>query len=310
MDRFVWVGDEVELVKDNDEHASQDYYDPSQPRQPKGTEKGGEFAPKNAMSPIGSVSSERKAQLPRIPPAWKEVHVADDPTAPLQVVGIDAKGRKQYIYSAEHSAAAAAEKFARLKEFAAIAPKVEAAALKDMRAGDHAAAATYLISRTGFRVGGDAETHGAVKAYGASTLLGKHVKVDGNKVSFDFVGKKGVRIQKELDDKSLADFVRKRKAGADERVFDTNAVGVRDYVKKHAGSSFKVKDFRTLQGTAKALDAINAEMRTPPKNAKERKSAFNRVKKAVAEHLGNTPAVAFSAYIDPGVWGRLTVVKD
>src|SRR5579864_4231699 len=37
-----------------------------------------------------------------IPPAWKDVSISPRSTAKLQATGIDAAGRKQYLYSAEY----------------------------------------------------------------------------------------------------------------------------------------------------------------------------------------------------------------
>jgi len=277
------------------------------PREQGGSD-AGQFAPAGGgMSSMSSASKEqvvRAAKL-RIPPAWTDVRISVDPKAPLQATGVDAKGRTQPIYSAEHSEKSAAEKFTRLKAFFKEAPKVEAAALKDMKAGDHTAAATYLIARTGFRPGGEGETLGDKQAYGATTLLGRHVKVRGDEVSFKFDAKKGVLTEKTLTDKPLADFMRANVGGRNEKVFDTSANKVRDYVKSKSSDDFSTKDFRTWHGTAKALELISKEMRSPPHNAAEHKKAFSRVKTGVAKHLGNTPAVAYSSYIDPGVWGKL-----
>ena len=33
-----------------------------------------------------------------IPPAWREVWICDDPLGHLQATGLDAAGRKQYLY--------------------------------------------------------------------------------------------------------------------------------------------------------------------------------------------------------------------
>lgn len=277
------------------------------PRQPEGSDKGGEFASKNAMTLLENAPDEAKqrAQEMKLPPAWTHVNIALDPEAPLQATGIDSKGRKQYVYSVAFSQAQAAAKFERLKAFNEAAPKLEAQSLKDMQAGNQAAGALYLISQTGFRVGGDADTGAETQAYGASTLLGRHVSVDGDTLSFNFTGKKGVALSKTLTNKPLADYVRSRKLGSDDRLFDTDDAEVRAYLKKHSSDDFKVKDFRTWHGTNRALELIDLEMKTPPANVKEKQKAFARVKKGVAEHLGNTPAVAFASYIDPAVWGRL-----
>ena len=62
----------------------------------------------------------------RIPPGWTGVWRSLDLTSPLQATGVDSKGRKQAIYSAAHSAAKAAEKFARMKEFDQVLPSLRA----------------------------------------------------------------------------------------------------------------------------------------------------------------------------------------
>lgn len=275
------------------------------------TSNGGASAGSASLVPVAGATEEQLERLKklRLPPAWHSVRVSEDPNAALQATGIDSKGRVQYRYSAEHSERQAAEKFARLQEFAKAVPQIEASSLRDMRAGSDAAGATYLIAQTGFRVGSDAETGAAVKAYGATTLLGKHVQVDGNKVSFNFTGKKGVEISKTIEDKPLADLIRSKNLDPEARLFKTTDADVRTYMKSVSKDDFKVKDFRTYHGTAIAMQHVNEEMKSPPTTVKERKAAERRVAERVAKHLGNTPTVARAAYIDPAVWGRLSVRK-
>src|ERR1044072_6374558 len=52
----------------------------------------------------------------RIPPAWTNVAFSPDPNADLLVVGTDAKGRRQPIYSAAHWSKQAAVKYSKIKE--------------------------------------------------------------------------------------------------------------------------------------------------------------------------------------------------
>jgi hypothetical protein len=126
--------------------------------------------------PLPAASQARLKAL-GVPPAWRNVQLNPDVNGDLQVVGKDSKGRDQYLYSADHSARAAAEKFARLQEFNAVAPGVREQAMKDM--GNKAlsqkerdtAAALALISETGFRIGGTSDTGADKQAYGAKTLL-------------------------------------------------------------------------------------------------------------------------------------------
>lgn len=245
------------------------------------------------------------------PAPWLNVRVNDDPTADLQVKGFDSKGREQYRYSAEHGPKAAAEKFARLQEFNAVVPKVREAAIAQMNddklpfAKRDSAAALTLIAISGFRIGSDADTGAEKKAFGASNLLGSHVTVNGDTISFNFTGKKGVEQSHDVEHHDLALYIERRKlANGDGKLFDTNEGRVTKVFKDVAGSDFKVKDLRTWNGTVHALKAV-ADMPIPA-NKKEYLAARKSVGAIVARYLGNTPVVALSAYISPTVfhkWG-------
>ena len=84
-------------------------------------------------------------------------------------------------------------------------------------------------------------------------------------------------------------------------MFAATDADVRDYLHDRGGD-FKVKDLRTWHGTNKALETI-AKMPVPKSEAAFKK-AQREVSVAVAKHLGNTPAVAKSSYIDPAVWSK------
>ena len=53
----------------------------------------------------------------RIPPAWQDVRIARTDAAPLQAVGVDKKGRTQYLYHSRFRAQREEEKFKRVVEF-------------------------------------------------------------------------------------------------------------------------------------------------------------------------------------------------
>jgi DNA topoisomerase-1 len=242
----------------------------------------------------------------KVPPAWENVWVNPDPEAALQVKGTDSKGRSQSIYSSKHHNLASMKKFNRLKQFGAahkqFMPKIEAA----LETSDEAKV-LYLIDKTGFRIGSDNETGAKVKAYGASTLTSDHVRVNGNKVTFEFVGKKGVKQSQTIDDPKIAAMVK----GKQGRLFNTNDSKVRDYLKNISGKKdFKVKDFRTYVATTTALEASD---RLPPPSdkpmtAKEKATKIMDVAKEVSRKLGNTPVMARDSYIDPMVFDRYEVV--
>lgn len=264
----------------------------------------------------GSFSPAEMARLHelKVPPAWTEIKFNPEPNAALILTGKDSKGRTQYRYSAAHSEKAAAEKFARLKDFNQVASKIAQKAGNDMfdeslpQKTRDSAAVIKLISETGFRVGSDTDTGAEVKAHGASTLTAEHVKVNGTKLSFDFIGKKGVKITKTLDHPELARYISgKLKSKKTGPLFDTNDGQVRDYLAAAGGKGFKVKDFRTWNGTNMALKTLQGM--PEPTNAKEYAKLRLHVGKVVSQHLGNTPTVALESYIDPAVFMKWSHLK-
>lgn len=244
----------------------------------------------------------------RIPPAWRDVTVATDPAAGLLVKGKDAKGRTQSIYSETHATQQAAKKFARVSELMEKQGQLQAELRRDMNSGDSAvrenAACLSLIQHTGIRPGGEGDTLAAKKAYGATTLEGRHVAIRGDEVRLQFVGKKGVDLDIPVaDDRLKADLLRrKEKAGDDGKLYDTTDGKLRDYARSKDGGGFKPKDFRTARGTSIAVEAMKGMGK--PKSDKEYKKAVREVAKRVSTALGNTPTVALQSYIDPMVFSK------
>lgn len=254
--------------------------------------------------PGGAADVEARRQAEsrgfKIPPAWKNIWVNPDSSGDLQVTGVDTKGRKQYVYSAEASGRNAAQKFARLKQFTADYPNMMSRINSDASQGHEEAKVLNLISKTGFRIGGERDTGAEKQAFGASTLLGQHVNVEGNKVTFNFTGKKGVLQNHTIEDAQLARWVSGK--NADERLFNTTPDKVRAYLHSLSSRDYKVKDFRTHVATTTALETMKSMSKPTSESAFKR--AVNSVAKVVAAKLGNTPAMAKSAYISPAVWGQ------
>lgn len=276
-------------------------YDPNQPRAPAGSEQGGQWV--STGSPLTLEQKERLRKL-GVPPNWQKVVLNADPQADLQVTGFDAKGRKQYLYSAEHGERQAAAKFGRLREFNKEVSRLRESFRRDMGSVDpvvrESATVMRIIDKTAFRIGSRNDTGGAVKAFGVTTLRVEHVKINGDLVSFDFVGKHGVRNTKTITDGLLAREMASRVARGGE-LFSVREQQVRDYLHRRDGE-FMVKDFRTWHGTNRALELVRSL--PVPRTEGDLKRGMAKVSKAVAEHLGNTPAVARGSYIDPAVWSE------
>ena len=259
--------------------------------------------PKPGVGGLAGPALAERAKALKIPPGWNNVWVSSDANAHLQATGVDAKGRKQYRYSAEFREGRAAAKFERVKALDKAIPKLDAALKPDVAMGDETARAVYTVRHTGFRPGSEVDTKAKVKAYGVSTLEARHVIVKGDRIGFDFIGKKGVHITRTMENKELAAVLSEQLAGRgpDQKLFATSGAKMNRYLRKATGEPFKIKDLRTWTATSEAL----REVKTLPIPATERELVRSRlaVAKNVAGQLGNTPAMCLQAYIMPEVWG-------
>jgi DNA topoisomerase IB len=227
----------------------------------------------------------------------------------LQAVGRDAKGRAQYVYHADFAATQAAQKFSRVdrlrQEFDTVHRENAARqAAEEARMRAHADCLAVIMA-LGIRPGSDADTKAAVKAYGATTLEGRHVVTTDGETRLQYVGKKGVALDLPVHDPDVADLLRQRAAAAGPtgRLFpDVSGDSLRRYTQTLDHGTFKPKDFRTLKGTTVALDAM-ATVPTPTAPAQYVR-AVKQVATQVARVLGNTPPVALQSYIDPTIFGE------
>ena len=235
----------------------------------------------------------------KINPEWTDVWINDDPTADVQARGVDKNGMKRTMTTAAHKTQASVAIFARVKELTPFVPELKNKFEVDSEHSEEASV-MYVIARTGLRIGSDADTKAKVKAYGISTLKPDHVKVSGDRVSFDFVAKKGVHFTRTVTDQKMADIFRLRlPTGGD--IFDTNDKRVRKYFKSIKWmKDFDIKDFRTYNGTKSALREI-ARMPKPTDRMMYTKQRME-VARIVAAELGNTPATALKYYIAPEVF--------
>ena len=275
-----------------------------------GGKKTSKAAPASAPAAAGSTfksyqkGDKLPAHIPKFPPGWTDVKINPDPNGNLLVLGKDAKGRTQAVYSRKFAETNAAAKFARIQKLMESFEGIQKQNAAN-KPNDHADALD-LIMKTGLRPGSEADTGGAVKAYGATTLEGRHVVTDaqGN-VSLAFVGKHGVNLKLPVQDPDLAAMLQRRakQAGPKGQLFpNVRARTLSDYAHTLGDGSFKPKDFRTQVGTSTAYQLVQG---MPfPQNAKEYKQAVMEVAKQVSKRLGNTPVVALQSYINPAVFSE------
>ena len=261
-----------------------------------------------------------------IPPAWTDVWICSDPNGHIQATGVDAKGRTQYRYHDEWRAERDREKFDKMLRFAARLPVLRERvgadlALAGMPKDRVLACAIRMLELGFFRIGG--ETYAEENdTYGLATLHKEHVRVRKDSVEFDYDAKSGQRRQCQVVDPEVRDVIvtlRRRRAPADAELLawkdgrtwvDITSSDINEYLQQAIGEEFSAKDFRTWIGTVLAAAGLAAAAATDgaPSSETAAKRVVLGVVRDVAEHLGNTPAVARSGLHRPacggGVRGR------
>ncbi|HYZ29206.1 MAG TPA: hypothetical protein VE570_09150 [Thermoleophilaceae bacterium] len=256
-----------------------------------------------------------------IPPAWQDVWVCPYPEGHIQATGIDAAGRKQYLYHRRWRELQDRKKFDVMVRFAQALPDMREQVARDL-AGEGItrervlAAAVRLLDRGFLRIGGESYAEDN-DSYGLATMRKEHATVGSDQtITFDFTGKSGIRHVRYIVDEPVAEIVRalkRRRGGGGEllayrdengRWRDVKSPDIRAYVKETAGEEYTAKDFRTWAGTVLAAVTLAA---TDPERRKAKtanKRMISHAVKQVAHFLANTPAVARASYIDPRVFDR------
>jgi DNA topoisomerase I len=254
-----------------------------------------------------------------IPPAWKDVWICPDPLGHLQATGIDAAGRKQYLYHQRWREMQDRKKFAHMVEFARALPGLRRQVHRTLRGGEQLdqarvlACSVRLLDVGLFRIGSEqyADDEGGL---GLATVPKESVAVHRNELVFDYLGKGGVRRVQSVQDPPVVAVVaalKRRRGGGDQllaykergRWHDVRSEQINEYLKSLIGDAFTAKDFRTWNATVLAAVSLAADGRDA-RSAASRKRAINGAVRGVAEVLGNTPAVARRSYIDPRVFDR------
>ncbi|MET0788346.1 MAG: DNA topoisomerase IB [Cellulomonas sp.] len=269
-----------------------------------------------------------------IPPAWRDVWISPWPNGHIQAAGLDDAERRQYLYHQQWTLRRGRLKHDRVLDIARRLPaarrRVRAdLALDGMPREKVLALAFRLLDLAYLRVGGEgyALQHGS---YGLATLLRSHVRVlapehdgDPGRVHLNFPAKSGQVRDTVVEDDVVATLVRtlKRRGDDGEELLawrdddggwhDVTSADVGAYVKRQLGDDATPKDFRTWHATVLAARGL-ADAGAPPASERARRRVVTDVVRAVAEELGNTPAVCRASYIDPRIielWERGETIR-
>lgn len=245
-----------------------------------------------------------------IPPAYRDVQISLDPKEKVLAIGYDEKDRPQYIYNKKFTERNSKKKFHKMIDFGESYQKIMNSVKRDLYSeGDtkekQIAMALMLVVDCGIRIGSE-KYKNENDSFGATTLESRHVKVQGDTVSVDFIGKKGVRNKCKMRSKRLSRNLRikKRTLKTDDPIFtyrrgncwySLKNTDVNKYLKKFG--NFSSKNFRTwvanlsfITGILKQGDHISET---------HKKNNVSEVVRETARRLNNTPSVCKTNYIDP-----------
>jgi DNA topoisomerase I len=256
-----------------------------------------------------------------VPPAWRDVWICALPGGHIQAVGTDDAGRRQYRYHDEWRRRRDADKYDRVLRLGRRLPAVRAQVREQLdgrglRCERVLAAALRMLDIGAFRVGGDEYAPGPDEdegSFGLATVRRDHVRLHRGAIELRYPAKGGIDRAVTLRDPALYAVVcalLRRHGGGDDLLayrtsqgwHDVCAEDINARLKELAGDEFSAKDLRTWNATLLAAVALaQGAAGGIPTSKRGLTHAVNAALDEVAEHLGNTRAVARASYVDPRV---------
>jgi DNA topoisomerase-1 len=248
-----------------------------------------------------------------IPPAWTDVWICPIANGHIQATGRDERGRKQYRYHARWRLVRDETKYSRMIAFGEALPAIRERTARDLRLPGLPrrkvlATVVRLLETTLIRVGNE-EYAKANGSFGLTTMHDRHIDVSEGTLRFSFRGKGGVRHSIDLEDRRLAEIVKRCQDLPGQELFqyidddgnpqDVDSHDVNEYLREVSGQDFTAKDFRTWAGTVLAAMALQ-EFEVFDSQAQAKRNVVRAIE-SVAERLGNTPTICRKCYVHPAV---------
>ncbi len=248
-----------------------------------------------------------------VPPAWEKVWICPKENGHLQATGYDTKNRKQYKYHTNWVIVRNHTKFYRMLHFGKALPEIRKKLKSDLSQQGLPltkvlALVASLMETTHIRIGNNfyEKEYGS---FGLTTLKDKHVKIEGTKVKFNFIGKKGVQHDIDLKNKKLSKLIQQCRDIPGKELFQyydddgkhyaIDSGMVNDYIHEISEDTFTAKDFRTWSGTVLAYRALKGAGCC--ESQAETKRQIVAALDEVSSLLGNTRTVCKKYYVHPGI---------
>lgn len=238
-----------------------------------------------------------------LPPAYENCWFSPDPHVHLLATGYDARGRKQYRYHPSWREQREAMKFDRCVRFGEALPAVRARVTADLKGRtlgrERAIASIVALLDTGaIRIGNEAYAK-ANKSFGATTLRGRHARIERGHLRLRFKGKSGRLHEIDCADPRLVRCVRRMQDLPGQHLFQylgehgepvpVHSHDVNDYLAETMGEGFTAKHFRTWAASTLAFARLWREPGV----------SLRALLEEVSDRLGNTPAIVRKSYVHP-----------
>lgn len=158
-----------------------------------------------------------------------------------------------------------------------------------------------IMSKTAERIGNDNSAKN--NHVGVTGFKKKHIKIDGTTVYLNYIGKSGVKHEKEFTDKVLSQHLKKAiKNSPNNYVFCTSdgfrikSDRVNRYLEEYNISNKSLRGFAANKWVTDKLNKIDV-----PDTEKDRRKVFNKVVKSVAEKIGHGVPTLRKHYMMPEI---------
>lgn len=225
-------------------------------------------------------------------------------------------GNITYIYDEKHIKERNKKKADKVEKLRKSISKVRTQVQKDIKSEDPKvrlpALAVALIDETYERVG-NRKSARELKHYGVTEWLVKHVTFSGGGAKIKYVGKSGVKQEKEVKEKAvvkaLKDAVKGKKKG--DQILSEDNFSLNDNHVNHYLRPFNItaKDIRGLHANEEMKKALkSARSGALPKNEKEKekklKEEFKKALEETAKVVGHEASTLKNQYLTPDIEER------
>lgn len=236
----------------------------------------------------------------------KEIPIASSTTGELKTTSKDPIAKKK-------------AKFQRMARIASNLPEIEKKLWNIINSKKNDAKFAYsvlLMINTGIRSGNEGSAEGyicniknhelfgqTIQTYGITTLKKEHIEFKNDKLIIEFLGKKAVEQNIQINDPDLVKwgqyFYNNSKT---DLWLDIKKNELSEFIKSKIGKKYSIKDFRTVKANLTAGTKA-VELNTPekPTSKKDVTQEVKTIVETVSEQLGNTPSIAKGAYINPEI---------